>query len=83
MKYTFTDWKKNCLLLFLMFSFFFFLTMHPSNLDHKDMQRRGVQTFQARAGSGGSGWEEVIKLNRRDGQDEPGSISIAVRGLAK
>lgn len=30
--------KKNCLLLF---------TMHPPNLDHKDMQRRGVQTFQA------------------------------------
>lgn len=31
-------WKNYCLLLF---------TMHPSNLDHKDMQRRGVQTFQA------------------------------------
>lgn len=29
--------------------------MHPSNLDHKDMQRRGVQTFQARKGRVGSG----------------------------
>lgn len=26
--------------------------MHPSNRDHKDMQKRGVQTFQARVGSG-------------------------------
>lgn len=46
MKYTFTDWK------IIVCCFF---TMHPSNRDHKDMQKRGVQTFQARVGSGGGG----------------------------
>lgn len=49
-----------------------FFTMHPSNRDHKDMQKRGVQTFQARVGSGGVGG---IKLSRRDWQDMPGTIS--------
>lgn len=73
MKYTFTDWKRIVCCFF---------TMHPSNRDHKDMQRRGVQTFQARVGSGegvrgwGLGWGGVIKLNRRDWQVVPGSISF-------
>lgn len=65
MKYTFTDWK------IIVCCFF---TMHPSNRDHKDMQRRGVQTFQARVGVRWSGG--VIKLNRREWQDVPGSISV-------
>lgn len=64
MKYTFTDWKRIVCCFF---------TMHPSNRDHKDMQKRGVQTFQARVGSGEG---RVIKLNRRDWQDVPGSIWI-------
>lgn len=68
MKYTFTDWKRIVCCFF---------TMHPSNRDHKDMQKRGVQTFQARVGSGrGGGGGGVIKLNRRDWQGVPGSISI-------
>lgn len=44
--------ENNCLLLYFssLFIYFFSVSMHPSNLDHKDMQRRGVQTFQARGG---------------------------------
>lgn len=41
--------------------------MHPSHRDHEDMQRRGVQTFQAREGGGG-----VLKSNRK----RPASISF-------
>lgn len=49
--------ENNCLLLF---------TMHPSNLDHKDMQRRGVQTFQAGESGGvmAGGWG-ARPVNRR------------------
>lgn len=70
MKYTFTDWKRIVCCFF---------TMHPSNLDHKDMQRRGVQTFQARVGLGGvGGWGS---LEGRGG-GEGGCHEIKQRRLA-
>lgn len=80
MKYIFTDWKKkkkNCLLLF-----FFFFTMHPSNRDHKDMQKRGVQTFFKRGGGVwgqvfSGGWAHKIKQKRLAGR---ALVAISILG---
>lgn len=66
--------------------------MHPSNRDHKDMQKRGVLNISSEGGGqvglgcgvwgiGMVGWG-VIKLKGRDWQGVPGIISWG-RGLTK
>lgn len=64
-----------------------FFTMHPSNRDHKDMQKRGVQTFQARVGSGVVVVVVVVlvrgrgrKIKRWEWQDMPGCMLIKWEG---
>lgn len=43
----------------------FFFTMHPSNLDHKDMQRRGVSNISSGGIKWGRGGVKGHQMNRR------------------
>lgn len=98
MKYSFTDWERIVCCFFYFFPFFLiFETMHPSNCDHKDMQKRGVPNISSegwgrdgtgRGGGGplGLGWDGgdgvgAHKIKEKRRRGIPGTVSLHLRCL--